>query len=1444
MLWPDRDAAPPPTTSTRRCTPPAARWRRRRAALGDGRPLAPEAEVDVTPSRPPRPRARKRAPRGPAPALALHGGELLPEDRYEPWADARRAALLELHAALCLELAEVARRRRRAAVAALQRALVADPLARARPPRAHAPLRCAPAAASRRSPSTSCCASSLDAELAAEPDPATRALYRELLARRRRRRPAPRGNLPAPADLASSAASASAPRSRAARARPAADAHRPRRLRQDAAGARGGRATRSSRCPTASGSSSSRASATPRSWPQAARAAPSACRSRRSARRRRRSSRTWPAAEALLVLDNCEHLDRRVRAPGRGRCCAPGPACACWPRAASRCAAPGEVAWRVPSLSLPEATTRARWRRALRAARGGAPGFEPARRRRRRTVAEICRRLDGMPLAHRAGRGARRPRCRSTQIAARLGDSLDVLAAGSRTALTRQQTLRATIDWSHDLLTGEERVLFRRLAVFAGGFTLEAAEDVCAGGADRAAPGRRPARAAGRQVAGRGRGAGRALPPARHDPPVRRRAARRVARARHGRAAPPRLVPGARGRRARPAVGRPAALAAARSSSSTTTCAPALAFALRRDPHGALLRWPRRLWRFWLDRGYFAEGDRWLDAVLEAAPEPRRCASRRCWRPPASRCAAATPTSAWLACRTRCATARALGDEPADGRRALPARHARDRRRGPLGRGRALRRGGRPRPAPRRPASGGRRAARVGDACRGTAPTRRARRPGWTRRSRACARCPTTTCRSSRRHLRHLGHRRVRGRPAARALGGDRLHLPSLRAAPAPSATSSTTSRGRRARGATSTRRGPPSTRRSRASSRSATRRARPSSSPTAATSSAGAGDLDAGEEPLRRALALRRELGDRRAVSMTLDGAGHAPRRGRRPRGRPRRARRGPRSPRGGRRRPRSRGHALQLGRHGGARRRARARRPALRRGAPSSGSASATGAGRPGCASPSTRRSRRSARPSPPPRRSPSPARASRASATSAGSSSPGPQSARKAGAKRPARSVGATTTHQGGPTMSVETHAPLAAGAVQELRDAVRGDVLAPGDPGYDEARPIWNGMFDDVRPALLVRCAGAADVIRAVELARSEDLEIAVRGGSHSLPGFSTSDGGLVIDLAPMRGARVDPAARRVVAEPGLLWQDLDAETQAFGLAATGGLVSTTGVSGLHPRRAGSAGSCASRAWPATTSWRADVVTADGRLVRAGAGGDPELLWGLRGGGGNFGVVTALELALAPVGPMVTGGLVFFDGERGEEVVRFFRDWTAERPARRAHDAAEPHDRAARAVPARGRPRPGHRRRRRVLRRQPGRRRARARAAARARRPRRRPPRPDPVRRVAGPARPALGPRRAQPHEGGLPRRLRRRRRRRARARLAGQALAALRAAPAPPRRRDVRRAGGGRGLRAPRCAVRGELQLALDRPGRGRASRSRGAATSTRACRSSRPGAPT
>src|SRR5438067_4748921 len=134
------------------------------------------------------------------------------------------------------------------------------------------------------------------------------------------------------------------------------------------------------------------------------------------------------------------------------------------------------------------------------------------------------------------------------------------------------------------------------------------------------------------------------------------------------------------------------------------------------------------------------------------------------------------------------------------------------------------------------------------------------------------------------------------------------------------------------------------------------------------------------------------------------------------------------------------------------------------------------------------------------------------------------------------------------------------------IAELAEAVRGDVIGPGDSGYDEARAIWNGAHDR-RPALIVRCAGAADVMRAVEFARSQNLDVAVRGGSHSIPGFSTVDGGIVIDLSAMRSVQVDPARRTAVAQGGATWADFDHETQAFGLAVTGGLVSTTGIAGF-------------------------------------------------------------------------------------------------------------------------------------------------------------------------------------------------------------------------------------------------------------------------------------
>jgi FAD/FMN-containing dehydrogenase len=241
---------------------------------------------------------------------------------------------------------------------------------------------------------------------------------------------------------------------------------------------------------------------------------------------------------------------------------------------------------------------------------------------------------------------------------------------------------------------------------------------------------------------------------------------------------------------------------------------------------------------------------------------------------------------------------------------------------------------------------------------------------------------------------------------------------------------------------------------------------------------------------------------------------------------------------------------------------------------------------------------------------------------------------------------------------------THAALDAGTVQELREGLRGVAIAPQDPGYDVARTGWNGMFDDRRPALVVQCAGTADVIRAVQFARSEGLEMAVRGGGHSIPGFSTVEGGIVIDLGPMKGVRVDPAARRVTAQAGLQWAELDHETQAFGLAATGGLVSTTGIAGFT--LGGGIGHLVrSQGLACDRLIGADVVTADGRLVRAGMASDEqaELLWALKGGGGNFGIVTSMDFQLAPVGPVVYGGAAFFEGHRAGELLQFFREWGA-------------------------------------------------------------------------------------------------------------------------------------------------------------------------------------
>ena len=237
-------------------------------------------------------------------------------------------------------------------------------------------------------------------------------------------------------------------------------------------------------------------------------------------------------------------------------------------------------------------------------------------------------------------------------------------------------------------------------------------------------------------------------------------------------------------------------------------------------------------------------------------------------------------------------------------------------------------------------------------------------------------------------------------------------------------------------------------------------------------------------------------------------------------------------------------------------------------------------------------------------------------------------------------------------------------LGEGTIQELRESIRGEVVTPADAHYDEARAVWNGMIDK-HPALIVRCSGVADVLAAVQFARSQDLELAVRGGGHSLPGFSTSDGGIVVDLSPMKGIRVDPDTMSVVAQAGVTWRELDHETQEFGLALTGGLVSSTGIAGFA---LGGGIGWLMRKYGLTCDnlLAADVVTADGRLVRANERENSELFWGLRGGGGNFGIVTSFEFRLHRVGPTILAGPIFFPGEQAAQILRGYRAYTASLP----------------------------------------------------------------------------------------------------------------------------------------------------------------------------------
>ena len=239
-----------------------------------------------------------------------------------------------------------------------------------------------------------------------------------------------------------------------------------------------------------------------------------------------------------------------------------------------------------------------------------------------------------------------------------------------------------------------------------------------------------------------------------------------------------------------------------------------------------------------------------------------------------------------------------------------------------------------------------------------------------------------------------------------------------------------------------------------------------------------------------------------------------------------------------------------------------------------------------------------------------------------------------------------------------------ATLTASDAADLKAGLRGELLLPGQTGYDQARKVWNGAFDR-RPALIARCVGAADVTQAVTFARAHNLLVAVHGGGHSLSGQSVCDGGLVIDLSPMKSVHVDPIARVAHVEPGVLLGEFDREAQFFGLATPAGTVSHTGAAGLT--LGGGYGRLSRRFGLACDNLTgADVITADGRYVRTSEHENPDLLWGLRGGGGNFGVVTSFQYRLHPVAPMMYGGHMMFSPEHAPDVLRFFAGFAAEAP----------------------------------------------------------------------------------------------------------------------------------------------------------------------------------
>ena len=237
-------------------------------------------------------------------------------------------------------------------------------------------------------------------------------------------------------------------------------------------------------------------------------------------------------------------------------------------------------------------------------------------------------------------------------------------------------------------------------------------------------------------------------------------------------------------------------------------------------------------------------------------------------------------------------------------------------------------------------------------------------------------------------------------------------------------------------------------------------------------------------------------------------------------------------------------------------------------------------------------------------------------------------------------------------------------LDSAAIEQLDGTVKGDVLTPDRDGYDDARAVFNGMVDK-HPAAIVRCKDPHDVIAVVDLARVRACEVSIRSGGHGVTGSQLTDDGIVIDLTPMKRITVDPEARIVRAQAGVTWGELDAATQEHGLAVTGGRVPSTGIAGLT-LGAGSGWIERKFGFTCDNLLEADVVTADGRFVRANESENADLLWGLKGGGGNFGVVTQFTYRLHPVGPMLYGGMLVFPPFASRDIARAYREFMRDAP----------------------------------------------------------------------------------------------------------------------------------------------------------------------------------